>query len=606
MLRSPFAGLSLRGLSNCIAIFNKPEITGPFTDDPIPFLDRKDRIKYQWGQQIYNLICAKACLENISSLVSDLWFDQGYRYETEWNLQTSVYGELYDYLFYLAARADADNRSLAAFTDSIQSLRDSDERLTDIEIPLERPGAVRLLTVHKSKGLEFPVVFLCCCDRQSQRSGGGGDICDTGGTGIAINPPLPARCAAVPNVRRNFFWEYSLAEEKRKKTAELRRLLYVGMTRAEKELYLAGCLDTGTGDDFSLCLKEFVNEKLEKAAGKNTIPGDTVLDNDTFFGLCLPALAGHISPGGLAAESSFFQVVEIPSYTESYIADQENRGALLPNNQRGLNAFFEKAEPFYRAVEIIHTPELSGKRITPVSLGTDTTAIFGAPFSVRRFTINKAFSGENSSDIFSQVDAMLARFTDQDSPRGEKFNSGGFGTIAHACVEALLNGVEAAIPANFAGFLNPGEAAAFLAAGRELALRFVRSPLGKTAGTAKQRKSEFTFRSMVQNASGEEVFISGTIDLLFEDKQEFQVVDFKTDSQENPLIHMAQMACYYQAVSTLFAIPARKTCRIWLYYLRTGHAVEMTEDVKDLFLNTPGGSAPRQNGETCAKDARNL
>ena len=30
-----------------------------------------------------------------------------------------------------------------------------------MDIPLERPGAVRMMSIHKSKGLEFPIVFVC-------------------------------------------------------------------------------------------------------------------------------------------------------------------------------------------------------------------------------------------------------------------------------------------------------------------------------------------------------------------------------------------------------------------------------------------------------------
>ena len=592
MLRSPFAGLSLPGLAMCLAFFNKAESAEPFTDDPIGDLAEEDRIKYRQRQQIYRLILDKAGRESVSSLVSELWYAQGYRYETEWNPQTSVYRELYDYLFHLAAQADADNQGLAAFTDSIQALRNSGKRLTDIEIPLEHPSAVHLLTVHKSKGLEFPVVFLCCCDKHSQRSGGG-DVYESGDAGIVFNPPLPPRCSAIPGLRRSFFWERSLAEEKRKKTAELRRLLYVGMTRAEKELFLSGCLaikknEDSPAKDFSLELKAYIDEKKEKAADK-TIPGDAVLDNDTFFGLCLPALGEYIPPGGLAAEPSFFQLEEIPAYTDEHIDQWENdRTALSPspsllNDQKGLNAFFEKAEPFYQAAEIIHRPPVRNNHLTPVSMRSrDVKAEDDS--SAWNFVVSREFSGEDADDVFSKVDATLARFRKRDGENGEQFSFEDFGTIAHVCAEALLNGEDAVIPPKLAGPLSPAEADAFLDAGRELAARFLRSPLGNIARNAGLRESEFPFRSLVKDTSGEDVFISGTIDLLFADENSVHVVDFKTDSRELPMDHAAQMACYFQAASALFAAPVRKECRIWLYYLRSGHAVEITEKAEQFDL----------------------
>jgi ATP-dependent helicase/nuclease subunit A len=589
MLRSPFAGLSLSGLAACLSVLNRTRLDEPFTDAPISLLTKDDRIKYRQGQRLYNLIRGKAGRESVSSLISELWYIHGYRYETEWNPQTAVYRELYDYLFHLAARADADSQSLAAFTDSIQALRDSGERLTDIEIPLERPSAVHLLTVHKSKGLEFPIVFLCCCDKHG-RQGGGGDIYDTG-DGIVFNPPLPPQCSSIPGVRRNFFWEWSLAEEKRKKTAELRRLLYVGMTRAEKDLFLTGCLSVEKTEDFSLGLKTLINERREKSSNKNSIPGDAILDDDTFFGLCLPALSEYISPRGLAAEPSFFFLEEIPAYTGD-IDKGESRGTTLSNDQKGLNAFFKKAESAYRAPELIQTPSLESNRLTPVSLKKRGTKAVKGDAAIRGFVISKEFSGEDAADVFSRVDAMLAHFSEQDEEGGEKFNFGGFGAIAHVCAEALLKGEEPVIPPKLAGYLSPKEAHAFLEAGKELAARFLRSPLGRISRNAKMRENEFAFRSLVKDYSGNEIFISGIIDLLFEDEKVIHVVDFKTDSHELPGDHVAQMACYFRAASALFAEPAQKECRIWLYYLRTGHVVELTEKAKQFNLDNDVSNSP--------------
>ncbi|WP_162505122.1 hypothetical protein, partial [Treponema endosymbiont of Eucomonympha sp.] len=57
-------------------------------------------------------------------------------------------------------------------------------------------------------------------------------------------------------------------------------------------------------------------------------------------------------------------------------------------------------------------------------------------------------------------------------------------------------------------------------------------------------------------------------------------VDFKTDARENPAEHAAQLACYARAASALQGKP----CRAYLYYLRTGHAVDMTDAVSGIDL----------------------
>jgi len=505
-----------------------------------------------------------------------LWYREGYRYETEWNPVTGVYREFYDYLFHLAVKADSENMGLAAFTDFMRVSRDSGGHFQENTIPLERPSAVNVMTIHKSKGLEFPVVFLCCCGNKSQTDRGG-DVYFSDETGIAFNPPLPAECYLIPKIKNNFFWQQASGEAKQKRTAELRRLLYVGMTRAEKELYITGALaveDSEETDDFSIAIKNFIEKKCEEKwkKNKNPIRGDSILDDNTFFGLLLTSIISHISASG----GGFFNMEEIPVYTEEYIKDQETKNTNFSNDQKGLNDFIDKAQTYYQNAEKIQTPNIHDNHITPVSLrnAVNTTDTLGEEFAVDR-----EFSGERSDDVFEKVDSILERLSQSGGENTEKFNSSSFGTIAHICVEALLNGEEPVIPANISGSLNPSELGALAGAGNELAHRFIRSPLGKIAERAGLRESEFPFRSLIKNETGEEVFINGTVDLFFEDKDSFHVVDFKTDSREIPEKHTAQTACYYHAVSALFALPAKKECRVWLYYLRTGHAVEMTERV---------------------------
>jgi ATP-dependent helicase/nuclease subunit A len=574
MLRSPFAGLSLSGLTICLS--GDDSSPDPFGDEPSPLLDKDDRAKYVHGQRIYQKIRGSVCTKSISSLISELWYGEGYRYETEWNPQTAAYREMYDYLFHLAAQADEKNQTLAAFVDEIQSLGKTGERLSDIEIPLERASAVQLVTIHKSKGLEFPVVFLCCCDKQG-RSDYGTDIFYTDEFGLTLTPPIPPRFANLKDVRRGYFWERALTVEKGKRTAELRRLLYVGMTRAKNELYLSGCLgiskylgiendnNINNADDFLQLCKQYLNKKY-------AVVEDGFLDSNTFLGLCLPAFNAHLPQD---ATPSFFNIEKIPIYSEQYMRKAEQQGSLFPNDQRGLYSFLKKIEVFYKYTNIIETPVAAKKYFTPTSLLNE--AAKGA--LPRNFDVNREFSGDSAADIFNNIDALLERYANQYGEDGEKFSSGSFGTVAHICAGALFSHEEPSIPSKLAGFLTPADADAFLEAGKEAALRFAQSPLGIIAQKAEQCRTEFPFRSML-----DDIFINGTIDLVFEDAQTVYVVDFKTDNIEFPEEHIPQMACYYRAASELFAVPSNKKCMIWLYYLRSGHAIDVTEQARDFDL----------------------
>ena len=604
MLRSPFVGLSVRGLTACLAVVDEENVSLPFADEPIRHLSDDDKERYRNGQRVYQKILDLACRQSVSSLVSELWYGEGYRYETEWNPQVAAFREMYEYLFYMAVQADEDDGSgpkgLAAFTDRIQSLAKSGERLSETEIPLERQGAVQLMTIHKSKGLEFPVVFLCCCDSGS-RNDTSGEVFETE-HGLTLNPPLPLECKDVREVRHNYFWDRSLAVEKEKRIAELRRLLYVAMTRAEKELYLSGCLDVsknrgvdlgegGAGEDpeesdgdFSVRLKQYIEARIQKAVEKNGDKDDSIIEGDTFFGLCLPALGAHIGK-----DPALFAVEKIPAHTERHIRAAENLGSRFSNDQKGLNGFFEIAEPYYAGADVLQTPVVNKKLFSPTALSLNPAFGFAETEAAPgEMPPSGEYSGDDASDIFDDVDMRLDRYAKKHGEDSEKFNQGSFGTIAHICVQANLDDKEAVIPPKLAGFLNVADAEAFLEAGEKLALRFIGSPLGAVARKSENRKSEFPFRSLAR-VDGNDFFINGVIDLVFDDAETVHVVDFKTDGREAPELHLTQMACYYRAASDIFAAPLKKNCRVWLYYLRSGHAVEVTERAKRHGLGCPKG-----------------
>jgi ATP-dependent helicase/nuclease subunit A len=386
---------------------------------------------------------------------------------------------------------------------------------------------------------------------------------------------------------RNFFYERDRLEEKRKAAAELRRLLYVAMTRAEDRLILTGAYSLGMGDgdagdaggDAASCLDQAVQRKRESRAEKDQkagikrLPGDASLDDGTLFGLLLPALADSRSGG--EPWPPFLTLELIPRYTREDIRRREDRG-IYPNNRQGLSRFLADAAPYYQEAEKLSTPAPAKDHLSPSSFHT------ALPEGGKREAADPAFSGEGGEDLFLPVDRILTPA--RNGAGAESFGPAEFGTLAHLCVETLLKGGEPFIPPGPAGSLSPREAEILLSAGKELAERFLRSPLGKAAAASPFRRNEYSFRSFYprqrppgggeadQGPENAGIYINGTIDLLFEREDQVWVVDFKTDSAENPPEHLPQMAFYYRAARDL----RKKQCRVWLYYLRTGHAVELS------------------------------
>ena len=107
------------------------------------------------------------------------------------------------------------------------------------EAPLESEGldAVRLMTIHRAKGLEFPVVCVADLGRQG---GGRTERLLLGADGsVGLRLSTPGSGGTVPALA----YEQLAADAAEEEDAEERRLFYVAMTRACDRLILSGTAD---------------------------------------------------------------------------------------------------------------------------------------------------------------------------------------------------------------------------------------------------------------------------------------------------------------------------------------------------------------------------
>ncbi|HEX5070013.1 MAG TPA: UvrD-helicase domain-containing protein [Vicinamibacterales bacterium] len=114
--------------------------------------------------------------------------------------------------------------TLGRIAEYFETLRAGDES----NAILEAAGSVQLMTMHAAKGLEFPIVFLVNLQIQGRGRSGGIHVIERG----ADNEPEVA-----------FAGTDGTKLEDQRDIEELRRLLYVGVTRARDRLYLAAELD---------------------------------------------------------------------------------------------------------------------------------------------------------------------------------------------------------------------------------------------------------------------------------------------------------------------------------------------------------------------------
>lgn len=102
----------------------------------------------------------------------------------------------------------------------------------------ESANIVRLMTIHKSKGLEFPIVFLCGCGKQFNNS-------DLRGS-IVLHPELGIGTDYIDydsRTKTKTLYKNIIANRlKIEALGEELRVLYVALTRAKEKLYITGCV----------------------------------------------------------------------------------------------------------------------------------------------------------------------------------------------------------------------------------------------------------------------------------------------------------------------------------------------------------------------------
>ncbi len=136
----------------------------------------------------------------------------------------------------LAAAFEADRyRGLFAFINYLLKLSQNDEMLPSARLKAT-DNCVNLLSIHHSKGLEYPVVFLCNSTANIQKSPSDEILFDSDfGIGGFLRESDTHR--EFSGIVRNIIRHKTVHAE----LCESIRLLYVALTRAQSRLYITGC-----------------------------------------------------------------------------------------------------------------------------------------------------------------------------------------------------------------------------------------------------------------------------------------------------------------------------------------------------------------------------
>ena len=154
-------------------------------------------------------------------------------------------------------------KSLDEFVEYVQFRRDGLES-RDTQVALDAGDAVRLLTIHSAKGLEFPIVFIV--ETGDARTGGNSrTVLWRAEDGISVTLESDPESGDTAR-RKPGFYNYLMQLDDLEDEAESKRVLYVAATRAADMLFVSG---TEADNDKPVWMKPFSELGAETGVAKH-------------------------------------------------------------------------------------------------------------------------------------------------------------------------------------------------------------------------------------------------------------------------------------------------------------------------------------------------
>ncbi len=211
LLKGPFCGLCDRSIHNLLVDGTAVELV--------------DERRFEAFNAFLDKVRESAFRLTIPQLLELVYIEGGYKAYLFSNEDRRSFVEHYDYLYSYAIQYDGEGKGL---TDYVRFLRNSlgkGEKLPEASVLNRERSGVQIMTVHKSKGLEFKVVIFAGIGGTSQNDKDN-YVFEYGGNLIA------SENKGVQRILER--------DRKDRESAELKRVMYVALTRAKDHLIMVG------------------------------------------------------------------------------------------------------------------------------------------------------------------------------------------------------------------------------------------------------------------------------------------------------------------------------------------------------------------------------
>ena len=408
----------------------------------------------------------------------------------------------------------------------------------------ETGSAVQILSVHRAKGLEFPVVFLCDMGHQFNTRDSSAAVLVHPELGLGPKITDLERRVEYPSLARSAIALRQLRET----YSEEMRVLYVAMTRPKERLYITAALKD----------PEKRIEKEALAVSRPMAPEVLSRAQAPVQWLIAAALADGEEHLRLRIEEAAAEAEEAPVPEERTLADEEAAQEL-----RRRLAFRYAHSAAESLPSKLTATELKG-RAEPDADAQELRPQRRRPFRMPDFLrAERPVTGAEKGTATH----LVLQFIDYDKT---------------GSLEAVRQEIERLRQQRF---LSDREAQAVDAGA---IVKLFASPLGTRMRQAEAIHREFKFSllcdagEVFDTEPGEELLLQGVVDCYIEENGALTVIDYKTDRLKNKaeaqvraLHYRGQLRAYAKALTRICGKPVKECL---LYFLSVGETVAVKEE----------------------------
>lgn len=399
----------------------------------------------------------------------------------------------------------------------IERLKKFDEDFAEGAASLDNENLVRIMSIHKSKGLEFPIVILAGAHKSINFMDATAPVLVDQNLGIAVDYVDLKRRTKTPTIIKGAMARRIVRES----IAEEERLLYVAMTRAREKLII-----TGVVKDADKTLDKYRGRAEQLAAdGMLSFADSENIKNylDMIMPVCLmdsDKLKGSFNvmvDAGENSESDAFESEEMSDENKKAVADKDLMSQ--PEVSAGYPLLDELPE-------YVPDDNAAGRMKLTVS---QLKAMQAEDDSEENAYMDESVKAALKKEECDETNSIIPKFI---SGEEVKLAANERGSAYHRVMECLdysvsvnLDGVKADINRMLeTGKMNKLQVKSVNP--RDIST-FVQSDIGKRAASAvnsgrARREQPFVFEYEGQ-------LIQGIIDMYFEEYGELVLIDYKTD-----------------------------------------------------------------------------